>query len=87
MTDHAPSSRREIDFEDFLAELYREVAIAMDLDPDVETIPLGEVIDPEALARMVQETRPDTYISFCLDGIRVTVDGDGEILIEDAIEA
>lgn len=65
----------------FIVSIYQALGDALDVDPDHERIPMQDVVDPEALVRVFNETSGATYVSFPVEDMRVTVHSDGEVLV------
>ena len=57
------------------------VADAAGVDPFELTRPLGDVIDVDALARLVSQSQQPIRITFCYEGYDVTVRSDGQISV------
>lgn len=58
------------------------VAAAERVDPAALDTPLYEVIDPEALDRLVSQGGTLGKVSFDYRGYGITVSGDGEIVLD-----
>ncbi|SHH14397.1 HalOD1 output domain-containing protein [Halobaculum gomorrense] len=60
------------------------VAAAEGTEPVDLRARLYDVVDPEALDRIVERGAPELTVEFRFNGYRVTVDGDGTVLASDA---
>jgi hypothetical protein len=57
------------------------VAVILETAIDTETGPLFDHIDPDALDAIVADPETTVTVSFDVDGVDVTVHGDGRVLV------
>lgn len=73
--------------DDVINEIVNRIAEVEDADPLKLTPPLYEVIDPDALGRILGPTptagRMDGQVTFSYKGYEVVVDGDGSVSVEE----
>jgi len=72
------------DADSIVIDVVEAVATVAGVDPREFQPRLHDVVDPDALARIVASGGAGTRVSFDLDCYRVTVDGAGKIVVEEA---
>ena len=71
--------------EDVTGVVVRSVAVIHNVEP-AELPPLGEAVDPDALADVFGprsvSTDADVQVTFVYEGLEITVNGDGNVWLE-----
>lgn len=70
-----PSSRLLFDILEAIADVRDETVITLP--------PIGEVLDPDALERLLESTTVPTSVVLEVYGCRVEIDGDGDVAATD----
>lgn len=72
--------------EELIPTIYEVVGASLDLDPDEDPIPVRDQIEPDALEQLFNRGNGDAYVSFPVEGRRVTVHSDGDVFVHDFAE-